>query len=66
MTSIRFRHQSLQRPGPTLNAWGQSCKEDELARLNLITPQVVIEGLAAVKPGLVIHLETNPASRGVR
>lgn len=57
MTSIRFEDLPLQRPGPPLNAWGQFGEADELGRLNLITPEVVKKGIAAVKHGLVINLK---------
>lgn len=58
MKDVSFDDLPLQRPGPPLNAWGQFGPDDELGRLNLITPEVVKRGLAAVKHGQVINLKS--------
>lgn len=55
--SVSFDDLPLQRPGPPLNAWGQFGSDDELGRLNLITPESVKRGLAEIKHGLVINLK---------
>lgn len=47
----------LQRPGPQLNAWGLYGENDELGRLNLITPEIVKRGLQEVKHGIVVNLK---------
>jgi hypothetical protein len=54
---IAYEDLPLKKPGPPLNAWGQFGTEDELGRLNLITPEVVRGGLAEVKHGIVINLK---------
>ena len=53
----RYDDLPLQTPGPRLNAWGQFGADDELGRLNLITPEVVKNGVAEVKHGIVINLK---------
>lgn len=58
MSKVSFDDLPLQRPGPPLNAWGQFGPDDELGRLNLITPEAVKNGLSAVKHGLVINLKS--------
>lgn len=45
-----------KRPGPPLNAWGLWGEENELGRLNLITPDSVKRGNAAVKHGVRVGL----------
>ena len=55
--SISYEDLPLQRPGPPLNAWGQFGADDELGRLNLITPEVVKNGVAEVKHGIVVGLK---------
>lgn len=57
---IKFDDLPLQRPGPPLNAWGLYGKDDELGRLNLITPEVVKRGLEEVKHGIAINLKSVP------
>lgn len=47
----------LQRPGPPYNAWGLWGAEDELGRLNLITPVVVKAARDEIKEGIVINLK---------
>ena len=54
---IAFDDLPLQRPGPLLNAWGQFGVNDELGRLNLITPEVVKDGVSEVKHGIVVNLK---------
>ncbi|OCF35856.1 hypothetical protein I317_05078 [Kwoniella heveanensis CBS 569] len=44
------------RPGPPLNAWGLYGPDDELGRLNLITPDAVKRASQAVKQGICINL----------
>ncbi|WOO85087.1 uncharacterized protein LOC62_06G008586 [Vanrija pseudolonga] len=46
----------LQRPGPPYNAWGLWGADDELGRLNLITPDVVKAARDEIKEGIVINL----------
>jgi hypothetical protein len=55
--SIKYDELPLQRPGPPRNAWGQFGPEDELGRLNLITPEVVKAGLGEAKHGIVVNLK---------
>lgn len=55
--SLAFDDLPLQRPGPPLNAWGQFEDDDELGRLNLITPEVIKNGVAEVKHGVVVNLK---------
>ncbi|TXT13167.1 hypothetical protein VHUM_01568 [Vanrija humicola] len=52
----------LQRPGPPYNAWGLWGADDELGRLNLITPDVVKAARDEIKEGIVINLNP-PAAR---
>ena len=52
-----FEALPLQRPGPRWNAWGLYGPDDELGRLNLITPEAVKRGRDAIKEGLVISLK---------
>ena len=47
----------LRRSGPPLNAWGLYGDDDELGRLNLITPETVKKGLEAAKTGKVVNLK---------
>lgn len=55
--NVKFDDLPLQRPGPPLNAWGLYGDDDELGRLNLITPEVVKRGLGEVKHGIVVNLK---------
>lgn len=64
--SVKFDDLPLQRPGPPLNAWGQFGKDDELGRLNYITPEVVKRGLQEAKHGIVINLKWVTAPRSAR
>jgi len=57
MPSVSFDELPLDKSGPPLNAWGQFGAEDELGRLNLITPEVVKAGLAEVRHGITINLK---------
>ena len=52
-----FSDLPIQRPGPTLNAWGLYGAEDELGRLNLISPETRLKGVKAVEHGLAINLK---------
>jgi hypothetical protein len=60
---IKYDDLPLARPGPPLNAWGQFGPHDELGKLNLITPEVVKNGLAEVKHGIVVNLKWVQASQ---
>ncbi|ORX36946.1 hypothetical protein BD324DRAFT_651419 [Kockovaella imperatae] len=51
-----FSDLPIQRPGPPLNAWGLYGQDDELGRLNLITPEARLKGAKAVKHGIAINL----------
>jgi hypothetical protein len=55
---VGFNDLPLQRPGPPLNAWGQFGVDDELGRLNFITPEVIKNGVAEVKHGIVVNLKS--------
>jgi hypothetical protein len=55
--NVSFDDLPLERPGPPLNAWGLYGKDDELGRLNLITPEVVKRGLQEVKHGIIVNLK---------
>lgn len=57
LRSPAFEDLPLQRDGPPLNAWGQWGPDDELGRLNLITPEAVMRGTQSVKHGEVINLK---------
>lgn len=46
-----------QREGPPFNAWGLYGDDDELGRLNLITPDAVQRGRDAIKQGRAINLK---------
>jgi len=46
----------LKKDGPPYNAWGLYGDNDELGRLNLITPEVVQKGIDSVKHGVVVNL----------
>jgi hypothetical protein len=46
-----------KRAGPPLNAWSLYGEDDELGRLNLITPASVKRGKDAIQHGLVINLK---------
>ena len=47
----------IRKDGPPYNAWGLYGPDDELGRLNLITPAVVRRGLASAEHGIVINLK---------
>jgi len=51
-----FSDLPLLRPGPAFNAWGLYGEDDELGRLNLITPGAVQRGLRAATHGIAINL----------
>jgi hypothetical protein len=46
-----------QKNGPAFNAWGLWGPDDELGRLNLITPKAVQRGRDAIKQSEVINLK---------
>ena len=48
----------LDKDGPEFNAWGLYGPDDELGRVNLITPEVVKNAVATVTEGLVINLKS--------
>jgi hypothetical protein len=52
-----FDELPVDKTGPELNAWGLYGKDDELGRLNLITPDVVKRGTETVQLGKVINLK---------
>ncbi|EIW72047.1 hypothetical protein M231_07642 [Tremella mesenterica] len=56
MTLPSFDDLPLKRPGPPYNAWGLFGDDDELGRLNLITPESVKRGRDEIKEGIVINL----------
>ena len=45
------------RSGPPLNAWGLYGADDELGRLNLITPEAVKRGRDAFQHGIRVNLK---------
>ena len=55
---VAFDDLPLRRPGPPYNAWGQFGPDDELGRLNLITPEVVRAARDEIEQGLVINLKS--------
>ncbi|KAL1411744.1 hypothetical protein Q8F55_002710 [Vanrija albida] len=55
-TQPAFTDLPLARPGPPFNAWGLYGPDDELGRLNLITPDVVAAAGCEVKDGIVVNL----------
>ncbi|TXT07523.1 hypothetical protein VHUM_03243 [Vanrija humicola] len=54
----------LARPGPPFNAWGLYGADDELGRLNLITPEVVAAAGREVKDGIVVNLNAQGTRAG--
>jgi hypothetical protein len=50
-------HELKQRNGPPLNAWGLYGPDDELGRLNLITPDSVRRGRDSIQHGIRINLK---------
>lgn len=57
MSLPSFDELPIDKSGPELNAWGLYGKDDELGRLNLITPAVVKRGTETVTLGRVINLK---------
>jgi hypothetical protein len=55
--NVTYDDLPLQQPGPPLNAWGRFGDTDELGQLNLITPEVIKNGVAEVKHGIVVGLK---------
>ncbi|CAK7202216.1 hypothetical protein SEUCBS139899_004938 [Sporothrix eucalyptigena] len=55
-TLPKFEDLPLRKDGPPYNAWGLYGDDDELGRLNLITPEAVQRGLKAAQHGIVINL----------
>lgn len=58
MTSPAFADLPLKRDGPPFNAWGLYGPNDELGRLNLITPDSIQRGAKAVKHGICVNLKS--------
>ena len=56
-STVRFADLPLQRPGPPFNAWGLYGPDDELGRLNLITPESVQRARDAIKQGVSVNLK---------
>ncbi|CAK7212699.1 hypothetical protein SBRCBS47491_001555 [Sporothrix bragantina] len=57
MTDLpKFEDLPLRKDGPPYNAWGLYGEDDELGRLNLITPETVQRGIRAAEHGIVINL----------
>lgn len=52
-----FQDLPAKRDGPPLNAWGVHGDDDELGRLNLITPEVVRAARAEIQSGIVVNLK---------
>lgn len=52
-----FTDLPVRRPGPPYNAWDLYGPDDELGRLNLITPEAVRRGRDAIKQGISISLK---------
>lgn len=58
MTTLpKFEDLPLRKDGPPYNAWGLYGDDDELGRLNLITPEAVRRGIKAAEHGIVINLK---------
>ncbi|KAL1892468.1 hypothetical protein Sste5346_006978 [Sporothrix stenoceras] len=55
-TLPKFEDLPLRKDGPPYNAWGLYGDDDELGRLNLITPEAVQRGIKAAEHGIVINL----------
>lgn len=43
--------------GPPFNAWGLWGPDDQLGRLNLITPEAVKRGVSSVRHGIRVNLK---------
>ena len=52
-----FESLPLKKDGPMYNAWGLYGADDELGRLNLITPEARQRGRDAIKHGTAINLK---------
>lgn len=52
-----FEDLPIKKDGPPMNAWGLYGDDDELGRLNLITPDSVARGAKSVRHGDVINLK---------
>ncbi|CAK7232879.1 hypothetical protein SCUCBS95973_008407 [Sporothrix curviconia] len=60
MTALpKFEDLPLRKDGPPYNAWGLYGDDDELGRLNLITPGAVRRGIQAAEHGIVINLKVS-------
>jgi hypothetical protein len=46
-----------KRSGPPLNAWGLHGQDNELGRLNMITPESIKRGRDAIKHGIAVNLK---------
>ncbi|WWD17548.1 hypothetical protein CI109_101989 [Kwoniella shandongensis] len=51
-----FSSLPLTKPGPPYNAWGLNGPDDELGRLNLITPEAIKRGKDTITEGIAINL----------
>ncbi|KAK8858930.1 hypothetical protein IAR55_003161 [Kwoniella newhampshirensis] len=51
-----FSSLPLIKPGPPYNAWGLYGPDDELGRLNLITPEAIKRGKDTITEGIAINL----------
>ena len=59
-----FEELPLRRPGPPFNAWDLFGRDDELGRLNLITPECIKRGRDEIKEGIVVNLKYVRSIRG--
>jgi hypothetical protein len=53
----RFEDLPLDKKGPPGNAWGLFGKNDQLGRLNLITPKTVKEAASEIQLGIRVSLD---------
>lgn len=54
---IKLTFAELKARDPPFNTWGLYGEDNELGRLNLITPEAVQRGLAAAKHGIRVNLK---------
>ena len=57
LTLPKFEDLPLDKSGPRGNAWGLFGKNDELGRLNLITPGTVKASASEIREGLRVSLD---------
>lgn len=55
--ATQFSELPYQAEGPPYNAWGLHGRDDELGRLNLLTPKVVKAGKDEIVDGIVVNLK---------